>query len=635
MTRRITPQTTLENLKKEAKRWLKALRANDAEARERFANGPANPVLRDVQHALAREYGLPGWTDLKQAVTQAAATVSVARYEQLADDMVAVYASGDEAALARINQHYGEVTTAEDIRSIVWGRVYKVRQAGGAASAFGTFEARELIARTAGYGNWTAMTDAIAKGAPPATPAFEIDARAKRIAPRRSVTLSEWESIIGTAREQKIAGIAGNGQMTDEALRGIVELESVISLDLSGSRGLSDDGLQLLARMPQLERLDLNEYPGGKLTDRGLEVLRHLPNLRTFKMTWQKGITDAGAANLRFCEKLEDVDLMGSPTGDGVVEALRGKPFLRRFQTGRLLTDAGIAHLRDYPLFQRWDAATHGSAEYPTELLIDGPFSNQGLASLAGLSGISSLDLFWHVSEISTDAFSVLPQLPNLMSLGCDGRLSDDIAMAHIGAIPRLRKLRAQESAATDDGFIALSRSKSLERFWGRQAPGLTGRGFAALANLPKLRALGVSCKNVDDAALSTLPQFPALDDLTPVDVQDPGFRYVGQCKRLENLSCMYCRETTDAATEQITGLQLKSYYAGLTLITDRSLEILSRMTSLEKVELWQTKSVTDAGIAHLTKLPNLREVGFSGLPLITFAGTRVFPAHVRVGFDA
>jgi hypothetical protein len=46
--------------------------------------------------------------------------------------------------------------------------------------------------------------------------------------------------------------------------------------------------------MPQLQNLNLSEYPGGKLTDRGLEVLRHLPNLRTFEMTWQRGITDAG-----------------------------------------------------------------------------------------------------------------------------------------------------------------------------------------------------------------------------------------------------------------------------------------------------------------------------------------------------
>ena len=53
--------------------------------------------------------------------------------------------------------------------------------------------------------------------------------------------------------------------------------------NLGGSRELTDDGLLQLARMPQLEHLNLSEYPGGKLTDRGLEVLRHLPNLRHSK----------------------------------------------------------------------------------------------------------------------------------------------------------------------------------------------------------------------------------------------------------------------------------------------------------------------------------------------------------------
>ena len=47
----------------------------------------------------------------------------------------------------------------------------------------------------------------------------------------------------------------------------------------------------------------------------------------------------------------------------------------------------------------------------------------------------------------------------------------------------------------------------------------------------------------------------------------------------------MYCRDTTDTATEHIAALRLRYYYAGLTLITDRSLEILGRMTSLEQVE--------------------------------------------------
>jgi len=96
----------------------------------------------------------------------------------------------------------------------------------------------------------------------------------------------------------------------------------------------------------------------------------------------------------------------------------------------------------------------------------------------------------------------------------------------------------------------------------------------------------------------------------------------------------MNCRDTTDAATEHIAVLRLKHYYAGLTQITDRSLEILGRMTSLETVELYETKNVSDAGLAYLAVLPRLREVSFSGLPNITLAGTGVFPANVIVNYD-
>lgn len=68
--RRLTPKSNLDNLKKEAKRWLKELRANNEEARARFSrvypNAPAEPKLRHVQHALAREHGLEGWNALKK-----------------------------------------------------------------------------------------------------------------------------------------------------------------------------------------------------------------------------------------------------------------------------------------------------------------------------------------------------------------------------------------------------------------------------------------------------------------------------------------------------------------------------------------------------------------------------------------
>ena len=47
--------------------------------------------------------------------------------------------------------------------------------------------------------------------------------------------------------------------MTDAVLARIADLDHVTALALGGSRELTDDGLLHLARMPQLERLDLSD----------------------------------------------------------------------------------------------------------------------------------------------------------------------------------------------------------------------------------------------------------------------------------------------------------------------------------------------------------------------------------------
>jgi len=60
--------STLDNLRKAAKRWLRALGDGDADARARFVGAypgaPEPPTLRDVQHALARERGHESWIAL-------------------------------------------------------------------------------------------------------------------------------------------------------------------------------------------------------------------------------------------------------------------------------------------------------------------------------------------------------------------------------------------------------------------------------------------------------------------------------------------------------------------------------------------------------------------------------------------
>src|SRR5688572_11816400 len=224
-------------------------------------------------------------------------------------------------------------------------------------------------------------------------------------------------------------------------------------------------------------------------------------------------------------------------------------------------------------------------------------------------------------------------ELPRLGWLGHD---ATDESMAQIAELPHLRMLMAQDTVAGDAGFTALSRSATLEYIWGRRCYNLTGRGFAALAAMPSLHGLSVSCKNVDDTALSLLPRFPALRELMPMDVQDAGFRHVGRCESLEALWCMYCRDTTDTATGHISGLtKLVTYYAGATKITDRSLDILGDMPSLERLTFWNCPGITAAGAQSLSKLPRLREITFDDCSRITPDVAAIFPAHVRVNVSS
>jgi hypothetical protein len=139
----------------------------------------------------------------------------------------------------------------------------------------------------------------------------------------------------------------------------------------------------------------------------------------------------------------------------------------------------------------------------------------------------------------------------------------------------------------------------------------------------------------VDDAALAELPHFPALVEFMPMDVSDDGFRHVGRCERLEAVWCMYCRETGDVATGHLAGLKrLRTYYAGQTRITDRSLEILSGIQPLETIILSSCPGVTDGGIAKLASLPRLRELSLEYMPRVTRKILESIPGHIKVNFE-
>lgn len=637
--RPLPAQPSLEQLRKQAKELARQLREASPKA-----------TLADAQFALAREYGFATWAILRQRI-EALHPPGLEQYERIAQELATAHTEGSALAIRELNWTYGTGfgsdfhTRAEIERALpTWFA------AAERTPELALADARQIVAHSFGFPSWPEFAASFVNPpAPPpssssapvflstAPPFYKIDWQENRIEVNGPQSSGGWETIASVIEEHGIAKLHAGG-ISDAGMAAISHSTSLTGLHIEGSP-LTDDGAQHLARMPQLSELDWGGWK-SPLTDRGLAVLAHLPALRSFKMCWAQNISDAGVAHLATAQHLEYVNLMGTPAGDGAIRALTGKAQLRRFHTGRGVTDTGLARLAEFPVYKAWQGGEircglMGAEAEPTFLQIDGPFTDAGLASLTCLEGLFALSFFWHCPAFTSAGLAALKHLSNLGWLGCEGAHADDEAMRHIAAIPRLRQLQGQSATATDAGFAALSRSPTLEYFWGRDCPHLTGQGFTALAALPALRGLAVSCKNVGGDALAFLPRFPALREFMPMDVPDAGFRHVGACEYLEGLWCMYCRETGDAATEHLAGLShLKTYYAGMTQITDRSLEILARLASLERLEFWRCGAITDAGVAQLAALPKLASLALHGLSGVTPSVLPRFSSSVRVDYS-
>lgn len=128
MTRQIGPRTRVESLKREAKQWLKALKAGAADALARFRAAlpehDNNVTLRGVQHALAREHGSPGWQALTDSIG-----ARERELREVADEMLrhAIF-QGDHAVAARLFEHHPEVATLDLFTAVAAGNLEEVER---------------------------------------------------------------------------------------------------------------------------------------------------------------------------------------------------------------------------------------------------------------------------------------------------------------------------------------------------------------------------------------------------------------------------------------------------------------------------------------------------------------------------
>ncbi|MEO5798992.1 MAG: hypothetical protein ABIZ70_14780 [Gemmatimonadales bacterium] len=583
-------------------------------------------VLRDVQHALAREQGYQGWTELKQMLDDLATARARARaeFDEKVTALLDAYHLGTPAAMER---HYGLTWHRREWRGM---RRYVQLDLGRAAGSpdidadITMDDARFLIAREHLFEDWATLVRHCESLTLATATLMKRPVRAQ-FADGDVEESRDWNATLAEMAERGAVTFESGGQITDAMLEALSSIASLTSIKLNGSSGVTDAGVLTLSRLPHLRHLDLG---GTGVTDRGLEVLRELPGLEILSLAGTQA-SDAGMQHAQGCARLQQVDLQWTRTGDGALRALAGKPELRSLRSGNGVTDAGLGALSDYPVFTRWQGgdAVMSITSYdaqPNYLLLRGPFTDHGLEQLRGLDGLYALNLDARELGITAAGMAPLVSLANLGWLGVD---ATDAHMPYIAAMPRLRFLGCQDAPAGDDGFEALSRSQSVAYIWGRHCPNLGTRGFAAMHRMPALESLSVSCRNVADAGVAMLPDFPALRELMPIDLPDAGYRHIGRCSNLESLVLMYCRETGDEATGHIAGLaRLRKYFASYTRATDRTPELLAGIESLESVTFDSVAALTDAGIAHLARLPRLRELSVSGQGISASVGAPFGP---------
>src|SRR6185369_4174476 len=128
-------------------------------------------------------------------------------------------------------------------------------------------------------------------------------------------------------------------------LGGKVERDSagrIVAVNLRGS-WISDVEMIELARMPNLERLDLSHT---RISDEGMLNLKPAPKIKELKLFYSEWITDQGMTAIKGWKHLKRLDLRGTRISDGTMEIVSRMTNLEALDIAHTeVTDYGLDHL--------------------------------------------------------------------------------------------------------------------------------------------------------------------------------------------------------------------------------------------------------------------------------------------------
>ncbi len=202
-----------------------------------------------------------------------------------------------------------------------------------------------------------------------------------------------------------------------------------------------DEGLAEIARDSLIERLYLFK---PKITDAGVKHLAGLKSLKCLELLRVPELTDASLAHLSSLTNLEEINLSrASINGSGLVHLARMERLGTLIIPGSAVDDAGMVNL--------------GRLTGLRKLYIGGDYTDAGLTSLAGLSGLTELGI--ESSRCTDSGLAGLVGLTKLVALSVDGPQVTDAWLDRMAALKSLRNVQIWNAQVSEEAIARLHRA--------------------------------------------------------------------------------------------------------------------------------------------------------------------------------
>ena len=452
-------------------------------------------------------------------------------------------------------------------------------------------------------------------------------------------------------RRLDLSGCVRRGKMTDALVECVSGLSTLTDLSLRHHSLLTDRGVQHLARLRLLERLDISDC--RRITCGVFEFLSRVTTLRELLMSrcFECSHQRAVPACVSRLVVLEVLNMGNCYINDRDLAQIAQLQALRRLvlSSNYGVTDAGLCYLAaGLRALEDLDVSFTGCVGH---VLRDMPQTLQRVnlhgcaidnASLEAVPGsVSDLRIGYRLGRFTRQGVVHLVGLTTLIATTC--HVHDDTLVCIALHLKSLQHLDVSANRlVTDRGVQSLVGLTCLESLCARNLPRVTSAGWVSVSSMRTLVVLQLGGwdkgpairQGVDSNSLAGLNNMSQIRRLSVrhTPISNDVFAHVLRLEHLTHLDVSHNRSLTSKGIKTYVNGLCSSGRAGLlvslmlahcTKITDTTMQELTKLHNLRELDIAGCHRVTDAGLSHAGRLPRLEVLVCYGVPNVTTMGLR------------